>query len=645
MWNWLTGRHREVTGIKVTHIKAIDSEGSLVIYSEGSSGKRVAALRGTSIYELGTRLRTIVDCDRAISEEVVTLVHPDPHFYFTSQYDINEAKYMLRQEQEERRRIKSAREKKLKKQRAKGGAPSHTTTAGVVDPLDPESGLVADPEAGGGHESEGDLATISSPEVPVFQSEGEGGLVEDDDTSYSIDLTELERLNAIDRAAHQHLVCRLVSGYPVVTMKPFVNEFYSRFVETGSPYVIFDEDVYTVYRLWMNTGLAQSSLCRALIQFLKAKDRLDHLWNIDTMETFLVCNLYNDYEAIFPRLESDLAITRWGQHYLAADDVYAARATSVSARAYDRSRRRARIYALKEVQRLWMYNHSKDSLLQRMFSIPVDDSLLVSSVEGEGIPLHNPMPEGERITVAPDMMAAAEKEKGKQRVDANGNGRGEEKDDAIRANEQYLLQKAIEAQIAASAVHTECWEKVMDPVRKLIIEVRDLCNQVCINQVRQEHPEEVVDYQTDLLRFHAGVVETVHGVRPKYDQELPPPEPVDATSETSTTFVPEGTPPPMVPPPLVTAVPTIPPVAGEVTPPMAAQSLSSPPRISYDPDVPHLPVPTLNRLLTYLDRINDSMLAAVRNQDPEKLINNPHYYSPFQEDAGEDDYFSDEYEE
>jgi hypothetical protein len=565
MWSWLTGRHDEVKGIKVTHIKAIDSEGSLVIYSEGSSGKKVAALKGTTIYELGMRLSAIVDCDKSISEKAVTIIHPESMFYFTSQYDMDEANHLIRQEEEERRR----RNPRAKKSASKSEKGMHVPT--TADPLDPEAGILSLEDSGEpSAESEGDLATINP--SPSVAEEGD----EHEDIPFSIE--ELKHLDDIDRAAHQHLVCRVVSGYPVVSMKPFVNEFYSRFVEQGSPYVIFEEDVYSVYRLWMNTGLAQASLCRALVKFLKSKPQQEDRWSVETMESFLVCNLYNDYEAIFPHLESDLSLTKWGQNYIAPEGIVENRVT----RTYSRILRRSRIYALKEVQRLWIYNQSKKVLLERVFNVVEGNE---SRTCEEGISGISGIPDGESQIVAPDIRGIALK-KGKEKATENGTcyskSISEETFASSRALEQRILKEAIEAQIAASSVHTECWEKVMDPIRKLIVEVRDICNQVCINQVRQERPDESVDFDTNLLRFKAGVVETVAGDRPHHTE--------GGSAETS---VPSSD-------------------------------------VAYDPDVPHLPTPTLDRLLMYLNTIDDCMLKAVRNQDPQRLRKDPNYYSPFQ---------------
>ena len=75
--------------------------------------------------------------------------------------------------------------------------------------------------------------------------------------------------------------------------------------------------------------------------------------------------------------------------------------------------------------------------------------------------------------MGPDLVAR--NEKGKRKSSGHhtkGNGLGPTEHSPFshdRAYEQHILKETIEAQIAASSVHTECWEKVMDPMRKVIL--------------------------------------------------------------------------------------------------------------------------------------------------------------------------------
>ena len=223
MWNYLFGRHKEIKGIKITHMKAIDTEGSLVIYSEGASGKKVAALKGTTIYELGMRLRTIIDCDKSISGNVVTIIHPESMFYFNSNYDVVEAARFVRQEEEEAKRRRRKKKKKKKESVKKS----------TSDPLDIEAGHGTDGTEGTTTDEEVDIATISHVEEEEGSSSGQ--VVEEEEEEEEempkLTLKEIEELHNLDKAAHQHFVCRAVSGYPVVAMKPFVNEMLLDFAK------------------------------------------------------------------------------------------------------------------------------------------------------------------------------------------------------------------------------------------------------------------------------------------------------------------------------------------------------------------------------------------------------------------------------
>jgi hypothetical protein len=184
--------------------------------------------------------------------------------------------------------------------------------------------------------------------------------------------------------------------------------------------------------------------------------------------------------------------------------------------------------------------------------------------------------------------------------------------------EQRILREVIEAQIAASSIHTECWEKVMDPIRKIIIEVRDICNQVCINKIRQERKDEPIDFDTSFLRFKAGVVETMNGERPNHDEN-------DHNRDGQDVGI-------------------------KIEDPTDVKENVENNRknIAYDPDVPHLPNPTLDRLLLYLEKIDTSFLSAVRYQDPDHLKKKQRYYSPFNRRNNlneEDNFYSSEEEE
>jgi hypothetical protein len=114
----------------------------------------------------------------------------------------------------------------------------------------------------------------------------------------------IEQERILHTAIKQRKILRLVSQYPVQLSTPFVDEFYQRITNEDSPYDIFDSGLIIVYRLWANTGSHQMFLIRGIREFIKSRQRLGPLWTVDTLETFLVCTLYTEYDLI----QSDLMI-------------------------------------------------------------------------------------------------------------------------------------------------------------------------------------------------------------------------------------------------------------------------------------------------------------------------------------------------
>ena len=516
--------HSDIKDVKVSHIKAIDTQGSITIYIEGRRERKVAALKGTPIYELGKRLAEISECDRYISHEVVKVAHPSARFCFEGKYSDRMKNMVSVEEEEEEVRDIAIRDDVEEKEEEK--------------PLNPE-----DIEAGD------------------IEKEDEKAFTEQD----------LIHVEAVERAAHQHFVCRVVSQWPVVAMKPFVNEFFSRFVDVTSPYTIFSEDVYMVFRLWMNTGVCQSSLVNSIVQFLQAKDRLGPMWSIDTLEGFLMCQMYNEYEKIFPELESTLTIAKWGENYVNEEDQRHLYAKDI----YKSYQKRSRIVGLREVQRLWLYYEEKNTLARSIYSKKGRNQYQ----------FRNPIVL-DGIRIAPD-------------VDTKGKEREEKNNISYKARditeEQRILRDVLESIATVSSNRVDCWEKFMDPVRKLMIEVRDICNQVALNQIRQQNPEEILDYDTSYLKFRAGKVEP----------DVPPPTNPDVMEKIQSMYAGES--------------------GSEDTASISIPSSSL--QIAYDPEIPHLPLKQLQRLLFYLDLAEKSLLCAFKSDDPKMRedIHDPEY--------------------
>jgi len=538
--------HSDIKDVKVSHIKAIDTQGSIIIYIEGRRERKVAALKGTPIYELGRRIAEIVECDKYISSEVVKLSHPSARFYFEGRLSKHMNDMMVGEEEEE---------EELKYLAMRDGVNECKEEEKVTGPSNPE-----DIEAG---------STVVEEEE------------EEEKELKNTDFTEQDILHieAVERAAHQQFVCRAVSQCTVVTMKPFVNEFFSRLVDVTSPYTIFSEDVYMVFRLWMNTGVCQSSLVNSIVQFLQAKDRLGPMWSIDTLEGFLMCQMYNEYEKIFPELESSLTISRWYNNYAKGDNnLYANNI-------YKSYKRRSRIIAMREIQRLWLYYQEKNALTRSIYS-----------KEGKNqYQFRNPIEQEEPlvvdgIRVGPDIA------KGKEKDNISYKKRD-------ITEEQRILRDVLEAIATVSSKRVDCWEKFMDPVRKLMVEVRDICNQVALNQIRQQRPEEIIDYDTSYLKFRAG----------KVVPDVPPPTNLGVMETVKTMYSGEsGSEEP------ITTIPSS---------SSSSSSYSQEMRIAYDPDLPHLPLKQLQRLLLYLDLAERGLLYAFKADDPKMRedIHHPDY--------------------
>jgi effector-binding domain-containing protein len=532
----------DIKNVKVSHIKAIDTQGSIVIYIEGRRERKVAALKGTPMYELGKRLADISDCDEYISQEVVRVAQPASRFYFEGKY--SEHMKELMEDEEEHRKEKGDLATRDDVEPIGETLEEPSITADV---LDPEAGVQIEEE----EEEEGGVATEEEEEedFPQFTDQ------------------DLEHVKAAERAAHQHFVCRAVSQWPVVTMKPFINEFFSRFVDINSPYTIFSEDVYTVFRLWMNTGVSQSSLFDAIVQFLQDKDRLGPMWSMDTLEAHLMCHMYNEYERLFPELESSKIIAQWGDKH--ADDESRGRYAD---RAYRSLKKSEKIIRTRETQRLWMYYEEKNSLLRQIYQRKGRNDYQ----------FHNPIPS---ITLAPDIkdktIASTPKvETSYRRRDIT--------------EEQRVMRDVLETIATVTAKRVECWEKFMEPVRKLMVEVRDICNQVALNQIRQEHPEEIVDYDTSYLKFRAGRVV----------QDVPPPSTPDVMHQMKTLYTHES---------------------GSEMDEMVPSSANE--HVAYDPEIPHIPLDQLGRLMTYLDLSERSLLHAFKVDDPQMRedVHHPDY--------------------
>jgi hypothetical protein len=535
--------YSDIKDVKVSHIKAIDTQGSIIIYIEGRRERKVAALKGTPIYELGKRLAEISECDKYISHEVVKVAHPSARFYFEGRLSERMKDMMAAEEDEEEE------EEKVKDIAMRDDVSEEETVTVSSNPEDIEAGATVIEE-----EKEEKKKEDEEVKTPEFTDQ------------------DLVHIEAVERAAHQHFVCRAVSHWPVVTMKPFVNEFFSRFVDVTSPYTIFSEDVYMVFRLWMNTGVCQSSLVNSIVQFLQAKDRLGPMWSIDTLEGFLMCHMYNEYEQIFPELESSLTISRWGDKY--AEDENNLYASNI----YKTYQRRSRIIAMREIQRLWLYYQEKNALARSIYSKGGKNQYQFRNpIEGVE-PL---MLDG--IRIAPDIAKGKER----SREDISYKKRD-------ITEEQRILRDVLETIATVSSKRVDCWEKFMDPMRKLMIEVRDICNQVALNQIRQQNPEEILDYDTSYLRFQAG----------KVVPDVPPPTNPGVMETVKSMY------------------------AGESGSEDATVPIPSSPspgiRVEYDPEIPHLPLKQLQRLLLYLDLAERSLLHAFKTDDP-KMRDDVHH--------------------
>ncbi len=243
-------------GIDPSHVRVADSEGSLVLdFPDGA--RVVAVLPGSVMYSLGHYLRKLNMFEDLLIQHSQKISRPLPLFVPRDDYvpigggDDYESRHLAH-------------------------------TAGPPPDLD-----------------EVDLATIQKTK-PISGDEETGsveGSSEIKETQEEFD-ARLKQERFLHAAIKQRKIIRLVAQYPVQLSTPFVDEFYQRIVSEDSPYEIFDSTLITVYRLWSNTGSHRMFLIRGIQEFLKSKNRLGILWHVNTLETFMVCSLYTEYDMV-----------------------------------------------------------------------------------------------------------------------------------------------------------------------------------------------------------------------------------------------------------------------------------------------------------------------------------------------------------
>lgn len=342
--------------------------------------------------------------------------------------------------------------------------------------------------------------------------------------------TRIEQERILHDAIQQRKIFRLVSQYPVYLTTPFADEFYQRIVVEDSPYEIFSSELIIVYRLWANTGSHQMFVIRSIREFLKAKNRLGPLWNVDSLEPFLMCNLHTEYdmlhtqpfietedysdieERMLARLHTELA--RIAPIAPPPDDMHIKETSksSTSDSVEDKSVKilkpdhdydiPSEVYYMQkreelEIHRLARYYHEKRTILQSMYKDPSDFEIASNPFYARLKEIQNSNSQ-ERIlrSISPKHVGIGGRQRpysGTQFSRGNADSstrtpldvRPNEREARMRL-EQDLLQNVLESIVSAADETHDVWSEYQECTRKILIEVSDLVRQVRTNQEEAE---------------------------------------------------------------------------------------------------------------------------------------------------------------
>jgi hypothetical protein len=602
-----------------------DCEGSLILTF--SDGKRaVATLPGTVMYTLGHYLRRLNMFEDLLILKAQRISRPLPLFVRTNDYIPKEYEY-------------DPEDKYAAAQRG-------DASVGVTQ-----------------EESDGDLATISSSGndgdeeeggVPSDHSDVEGGVNGTPTTKETAEEKEkrIEQERILHAAIKQRKILRLVSQYPVQLSTPFVDEFYQRITNEDSPYDVFDSGLIIVYRLWANTGSHQMFLIRGIREFIKARQRLGVLWNVDSLETFLVCTLYTEYDLIqsdlmiepadyvdiekrmMKRLRADLGKTSarppptspptsgtedGGEGV--APHPYAP--SGVGPDGFLRPEHEYDIpdevfYMQKreelEIHRMAQYYSQRTTILETLYGGPSDFDRLsnpfyqrLSDMQAQNShdkTIDRLLPSYSRTSSGAVAGARRMAPYSRSSIRSKDEGVGNERDPGRVRQEQDLLQSVLESLAAATDTTRDNWSEYMECTRKILIEVRDVVRQVKGNMAEAE---EMAKKMAGDPSFTIPVEKSPPAASKTPASDTNPDKDVEAGGSGPAKF--EDV-------PLTGAgehsvrmdVLNSKIVWGHGIPIVDEDGLPIGP---YSPDKPHLPIPTLERLEFLLDAAGDCLIRSL----------------------------------
>lgn len=570
-----------VKGIDPSHVRVADSEGSLVLHF--ADGERaVATVPGTVMYTLGHYLRRLNMFEDLLINRAQSISRPLPLFVSRSDYIPKEYEY---------------------------------------DPEDRyEAAYRGDASVGLNalsKEKEGDIATIpkasgGDDETPPVGDE-EAGKHEEKETEEEME-TRIEQERILHAAIKQRKIIRLVSQYPVQLSTPFVDEFYQRITNEDSPYDIFDSGLIIVYRLWANTGSHQMFLIRGIREFIKSRQRLGSLWTVDTLESFLVCTLYTEYDLI----QSDLMIEPADYDDIesrmmarlhkeleklspppppstenegSSSTTEIAKGEAVLSPDHDYGMPSEVYYMQKreeiEIHRLAKYYQQKTEILENLYGGP-------SEFERVSNPFYQRLKDiqnGNSRDLAMDKLAPFVGRSGafntykRTLLRTKDETRpGKEREPHQIRQEQDLLQNVLESLASATETTRDNWSEYMECTRKILIEVRDLTRQVRGNQEEAEA----------MAASDKEIVPTLKTT------PVPTAEDVEAGAGVSEPETGEHS--------VRMDVLNAKIVWGHGVPIVDEDGLPIGP---YSPDKPHLPLPTLERLEFLLDAAGDCLIRSL----------------------------------
>ncbi len=587
------------SGIDPSQFHLADSEGSLVLdFSDGT--RVIAARRGTVMYILGHYLRNLNMFEDLLLRESQKISRPLPMFvsredYVTPEYDAHEA----------------ARRGEIPIR------PNHEKAKESADiaTSNPETQQTSDTEDG--DEEEG--------------ASKEAYIEEDEETRTA----RIEKELTLRIAIKQRKILRLVSQYPLQLTTPFVDEFYSRVTSENSTYDMFDASLATIYRLWINTGSHQMFLIKGIEEFLKSRERLGDDWSVDILESFLVCCLYKEYDLLhneltiepsdfvqieqrmLARLRKEMATfapPKDKRDGMDTVDMYGEEASAQEEKEHTAANPRVLdtedtgdlpidVYYMQkkeelEVRRLLEYHEQRSGILRDIYEEP-------SAFERTANPFFARLKEiqeknsmesaADRYLLSGHRVQTTARSSYSQKfLGQHGDARPEIPPD-VRRREKDLLQNTLEKLLSANSVTRRNWSEHQECMRKIIIEVRDVVNQVRRNQAiakkrykqrLEESRLAVVEHPTTNSK-ESGAEDVESGDRAREeDPETEKGEELEFDVDKETVEF----------------------VSGCGVPSDTGEGYA----VLYDPDCPHLPLATLERFEYYLTASNDSLLRALR---------------------------------